>query len=116
MKFFKKLKKFLEDVAHDERIPERDKKVLIALMVLLVSPFDIIPDWIPVFGLIDDFIILCIISNYFFSILDSQILLSHYPWSMKSFAHMRRVAKVLANFAPGFIKDRIWKYIKDPYS
>ncbi|GAB4019669.1 MAG: hypothetical protein Fur0010_21910 [Bdellovibrio sp.] len=115
MSFLKKLKKFLTDVSHDERIPERDKKVLVALIVLLVSPFDLIPDWIPIFGLMDDFVILAIISDYFFTILDSQILLSHYPWSMKSFSSVRRLARVMAMFAPGFIKDKIWKYVKDPY-
>lgn len=116
MGFFKKLKKFLTDVSKDERIPERDKKVLVGLVVLLVSPFDLIPDWIPIFGLLDDFVILAIISDYFFTVLDSQILLSHYPWGMKSFAHVRRVAKVLSLFAPDIIKNRIWKYIKDPYA
>ena len=115
MKFFSDLKKFLTDVAHDERIPARDKKVLLALIALVVSPIDLIPDWIPVFGLLDDIIILAIILDYFFRVLDSQVLLSHYPWGMKSFAKLRAVARTLEFFVPRFVKKKLWQYVGEPY-
>jgi len=115
MKFLKKIKDFLVNVAHDQRIPERDKKVLLALIVLLISPFDLIPDWIPFFGLLDDFIIVCIILDYFFEVLDKEILLSHYPFGMKSFAGLRRIAAIFSAFAPRLFKKLIWKYAKLPY-
>ena len=115
MKFFKDLKMFLTDVAHDERIPSRDKKVLLAMIALLISPIDLIPDWIPVFGLLDDLIILAIILDYFFTVLDSQILLSHYPWGMKSFASLRKIARALQFFVPVFVKKRLWQYVGSPY-
>ena len=57
METIKKLIKFLQDVAKDDRIPERDKVVLAGLLVLLVSPIDLIPDFIPVLGYLDDLII-----------------------------------------------------------
>lgn len=113
--FFTNLKNFLTDTANDERIPMRDKKVLLAMVALLISPIDIIPDWIPVFGLLDDLIILSLILDYFFSVLDQSILLSHYPWGMKSFARIRRVAGVLSFFVPNIIKDNLWKYTRDPF-
>lgn len=103
------------DVANDERIPSRDKKVLLAMIALLISPFDIIPDWIPVIGLLDDFIILSFIMDYFFSVLDSNLLLSHYPWGMKSFARLRAIARAMQFFVPNFVKKRLWQYVGDPY-
>lgn len=115
MKFLKDLKKFLFDVANDERIPARDKKVLLGMIALMLSPFDLIPDWIPLFGLLDDLIILSIILDYFFTVLDSQILLSHYPWDMKSFANLRKIARALQFFVPNFVKKRLWKYVGTPY-
>jgi len=115
MKFFKDLKKFLFDVANDERIPGRDKKVLLAMIALMISPIDLIPDWIPLFGLLDDLIILSIIMDYFFTVLDSQILLSHYPWGMKSFANLRKIARAMQFFVPRFVKKRLWKYVGSPY-
>lgn len=115
MKFFKDLKDFLTNVANDERIPARDKKMLLALIALLISPIDLIPDWIPVFGLLDDFIILAIILDYFFRILDSRILLSHYPWGMKSFAKLRSFARFCNFLVPDFLQKKLWKYVGDPY-
>jgi uncharacterized membrane protein YkvA (DUF1232 family) len=115
MKFFSDLKKFLMDVANDERIPARDKKVLLTLIALIISPIDLIPDWIPIFGLLDDIIIMAIILDYFFRVLDGHILLSHYPWGMKSFARLRAIARALEFIVPRFIKKRLWKYVGEPY-
>lgn len=115
MKFFKDLKDFLVNTANDERIPARDKKILLALIALIISPFDLIPDWIPVFGLLDDLVILSIILDYFFSVLDSNVLLSHFPWDMKAFARVRAVARALQFFVPRFLKRKLWAYVGEPY-
>jgi uncharacterized membrane protein YkvA (DUF1232 family) len=115
LKFFKQLKDFLVETSNDERIPARDKKILLGMIALLLSPFDIIPDWIPVLGLLDDLIIISFVLDYFFTVLDSRVLLSHYPWGMKSFAKLRAVARALQFLVPKFVKKRIWTYVGDPY-
>lgn len=115
MKFFKDLKDFITNTANDERIPARDKKILLAMVALVISPFDIIPDWIPIFGLLDDLIILSLILDYFFSVLDSRILLSHFPWDMKAYTRLKAIAHFFQMFVPGFIKKRLWSYVGDPY-
>ncbi len=115
MKFFNDLKDFLKDVANDERIPARDKKIILALIALVISPFDLIPDWIPIFGLLDDLIMLSIIMDYFFQVLDREILLSHWPWGMKSFVRIKSVAGFMQNFVPRFIKKKLWTYVGSPY-
>lgn len=113
--FFNKLKDFIANVSKDEKIPSRDKKVIMAMVVLIISPIDIIPDWIPILGQLDDLILLAIILDYFFRVLDSNILLSHYPWGMKSFAFLRSIARTLNFFVPNLIKKRLWTYIGSPY-
>jgi uncharacterized membrane protein YkvA (DUF1232 family) len=115
MIFFKKLKDFIQQVAQDERIPGRDKKIILGLLALLISPFDIIPDWIPIFGVLDDVMIIAIILDYFFRVLDSRILLSHYPWGMKSFSQLRWLARISSFLVPNFIKKKLWSYVGDPY-
>ena len=94
-------------MANDPDVPARDKKILLALIVLVISPFDLIPDWIPFFGLLDDFVIIGLILDYFFDVLDSKILLRHYPWGMKSFSSIRRVARFIALVVPGFLKRKL---------
>lgn len=115
MDFLKKLKAFLMDTANDPRIPARDKKILLGMIALIISPIDLIPDWIPIFGLLDDLVILSIILDYFFTVLDSNVLLSHFPWDMKAFARLRTIARTLQFFVPGFLKKKLWKYVGDPY-
>lgn len=108
--FFKRLTQFIREVAGDERIPARDKKVLVGLLALLVSPIDFIPDWIPFFGQLDDLVILALILDYLFNILDEDVLLAHYPWGMKSFVTVKRSARAIAWFTPSPLKRRLWRY------
>ncbi len=110
LKKIKELIEFIKAVSSDPRIPDRDKAVLVALLALVISPFDIIPDWIPFFGLLDDIVIIAIVMDYLFNRLDQVILLSHYPWGMKSYVLIRRGARMVAILTPEFIKDRIWKF------
>jgi uncharacterized membrane protein YkvA (DUF1232 family) len=106
---------FIKNVANDERILSRDKKVILACLALIISPIDIIPDWIPIIGLLDDLVILAIVLDYFFNILDQNILLSHYPWGMKSYTWLKRAARLITGLTPGFVKKWIWQYEPDPY-
>lgn len=110
MKFLSDLKGFIQNVAQDGRIPERDKKILLVLLALIVSPIDLIPDWIPIVGILDDLVILAVVLDYFFNHLDQEILLSHYPWGMKSYLRTRRVARVVATLTPQWIKSKIWAF------
>jgi uncharacterized membrane protein YkvA (DUF1232 family) len=115
-KFLNDMAGFVRAVAEDPRIPSRDKKVVLALLALVISPIDIIPDWIPVFGWLDDFMIVAIVLDYFFEVLDQQIILSHYPWGMKSYTWCRRAAKMVSQFAPNSFKKLVWKFEGSPYS
>jgi len=115
MKYVKQLIAFIQNVANDSRIPDSDKKILLILVALIISPIDLIPDWIPILGLLDDFLILAIILDYFFNKLDQVILLSHYPWGLKSFITIKKAAQLVTFFSPGWIKKKIWKYKPGPY-
>lgn len=114
-KFLQQGQDFLRGVATDERIPERDKQVITALLVLIVSPLDLIPDWIPFFGQLDDLIMIAVILDYFFTVLDQEVLLSHWPWDMKAYARLRRFARTVGALSPNFLKKQIWKYVGRPY-
>lgn len=112
---FKKIKefiRFLTDVASDSRIPATDKKVLLGLLALVISPLDLIPDWIPVIGQIDDAIMIALILDYLFEVLDEEIILSHYPWDPKSFETMKKIASYTSKIVPVFLKKLLWKYAK----
>jgi len=115
MKFFKDLKHFISNLIMDRRIPSRDRILITILTLLLISPIDVIPDWIPIFGLLDDLIIIAMILNYFFKVLDSRIILSHYPWTMKSFSRLKAVSQLGEFIIPRILRKKVWKYTPDPY-
>lgn len=115
LKFFQDFKNFVKDVAADPRIPQKDKAIILALLALIISPIDFIPDWIPVIGQLDDFVMIALVIDYFFFVLDHEVLLSHYPWGMKSFTRMRLFAKVLHLFIPKYLKKKLWSYVGSPY-
>ena len=48
----------------DPRVPRRAKLVLISLFVYLVLPFDLVPDFIPVAGQLDDAILVAAVLAY----------------------------------------------------
>jgi uncharacterized membrane protein YkvA (DUF1232 family) len=114
-KFITDLISFLKNTAADPRIPDRDKTVLLALIALVISPIDLIPDWIPIIGVLDDFFIISLVLNYFFETLDQKIILSHYPWGMKSYLRLKRFANMTSFLIPNWVKKSIWKYVPDPY-
>ena len=111
----KEMGTFLTAVVADQRIPERDRHILGAMVVLVISPIDLIPDWIPVFGQLDDLVLIALILDYFFSVLDESVLLTHWPWDMKKFVTLKRFAKTIGIFAPNLLKKKIWKYVGAPY-
>ncbi len=115
MRYLREFIAFLKAVAGDNRIPDRDKMVLTALIALILSPFDLIPDWIPIIGLLDDVVILAVVCDYFFNHLDSEVVLSHWPWGMKSYTRVRRLARMIAAVTPPGIRRRIWTYKPSVY-
>jgi len=113
--FFLDLKLFFIELSADKRLPQRDKKILILISFILLVRIIFIPDWILYFGILDILFLLGILVDYFFGVIDQRVILSHYPWGMKSFARLRRIASFLSLFAPSFIKDNLWQYTKDPF-
>lgn len=115
MNFFSALGGFLVKVYRDKRIPLKDKRIILLLCFLIISPLDLMPDWVPFTGLLDDLFYFSTLMNYFFEVLDSDVVLSHFPWSMKSFAKIRALAKFVGALTPKFLRKKLWTYIGAPY-
>ena len=113
--FLNQIKAFLNETFKDPRIPFKDKKIILGILIIMAIRIIFIPDWIPYFGILDILVLLGIILDYFFGIIDQSLLLSHYPWGMKSFASIRRFCRFIAFFAPSFITNNLWEYTKDPF-
>jgi uncharacterized membrane protein YkvA (DUF1232 family) len=76
----------------DERVPRRRKYVLVALVAYLVMPFDLVPDFIPVAGQLDDVIIAAVALRFALRSGGPQLLEEHWPGPEASLNAVIRVA------------------------
>ena len=61
----------------DSRVPLMAKMVFYATVVYMISPFDFMPDWIPVLGQADDLVAILAGLNLFFRACPSWIVQQH---------------------------------------
>ena len=106
---------FIKSLYLDPRIPSWDKKVIIVLLVLILSPLDIIPDWFPIIGQLDDLVMIGLITDYLFNFLDNEIPLSHWPYQLKSFLLLKTAFSPFTFLAPKILRKKLFKFKPRPY-
>ena len=108
IKTLRKSLTFLIALSKDPRIPARDKAVLAGMIALIASPFDIIPDFIPVIGQLDDLMILILLLDYACNRVPDAVLGDHFPWDAAQLLTWRRRAGFLVKLVPHWVKEKIW--------
>ena len=63
----------------DDQVPRRRKVVLFALVAYLLLPLDLVPDFIPVAGQLDDAIIAALALRYVLRGAGPELLREHWP-------------------------------------
>ena len=69
----------LERLLSDPRVPRRKKLVLGALIPYLLMPFDLVPDFIPVAGYLDDAVIVAFALRYVLRGSGPDLVSAHWP-------------------------------------
>jgi uncharacterized membrane protein YkvA (DUF1232 family) len=93
----------LTRVLVDQRVKRSHKVMLSCILGYLIIPFDILPDFIPILGYVDDFVILILGIDVLLSDIDKNILLDN--WSGK--ANLLDIVKAS--------KDKIEQNIQTPF-
>jgi uncharacterized membrane protein YkvA (DUF1232 family) len=92
----------------DPALPRPAKIALAAAAVYLVSPIDLIPDFIPIAGVLDDLLLAAVIVDGLLSFVDRALILRYWPGSATSLDRVARVARSLAIWVPKRLKTRIF--------
>ncbi len=76
----------------DDRVPRRSKLLVAALIGYLAMPFDLVPDFIPVAGQLDDAIIVAFVLRTVLRAGGPELLREHWPGPTKSLTALMRLA------------------------
>jgi len=94
-------------LSRDPRVPRRSKLALGALVVYLSCPVDIIPDFIPVLGYLDDIILVAVAFDGVINHIDREIVFSHWKGDAATLEAVGRISHRIAFFVPSSWKHKI---------
>jgi uncharacterized membrane protein YkvA (DUF1232 family) len=102
------LARLLGRLVLDPVLPRAVKIALAAAAVYLVSPFDLIPDFIPFVGFLDDLLLAAIVVDGVLNYVDRRLVVKYWPGSEASLYQLARSAQLLAAWVPRRLKTRIF--------
>jgi uncharacterized membrane protein YkvA (DUF1232 family) len=76
----------------DPRVPRRRKAVLVLLLAYLVLPIDLVPDFIPVAGYLDDAVIAALALRFVLHGTEPGLLEEHWPGPPETLEVLARVS------------------------
>jgi uncharacterized membrane protein YkvA (DUF1232 family) len=93
----------------DRRVSIVDKLLVVGAIAYIVSPLDLIPDFIPFFGEIDDLYLLVLSLQRLISNAGRPVLLAHWKGSIADLGdlNLRQALAAAAFFLPRAIRKRI---------
>src|SRR5262249_35654536 len=94
------LLRMLGRLVADPRLPRSAKIALAAAAVYLASPLDLIPDFIPLVGYLDDALVVAVVLDGVLTYVDRALLLRYWPGTPESLDRLARAARLLAIWVP----------------
>ena len=92
----------------DPAVPGTTKVALGAMAAYLASPVDLIPDFIPFIGYLDDVILVAVIVDGLLNHLDRELLLKHWPGDPETLQKSAALAGRLAAWVPARLKAKVF--------
>lgn len=80
-------------LARDPRVPRRRKALLLALVGYLALPFDLVPDFVPVAGQLDDAIVVALVLRHVVSAGGEELIRELWPGPEQSLDLVLRLAR-----------------------
>ncbi|UCC68863.1 MAG: DUF1232 domain-containing protein [Armatimonadota bacterium] len=85
-----RLAKFVYHLARDPRVPWTVKAALAGLAAYLACPIDIIPDWIPGAGYLDDVLLIGFVASYVLGKVPPEVVREHWGEDVHVLESLRR--------------------------
>ncbi|MBI4242375.1 MAG: DUF1232 domain-containing protein [Candidatus Rokubacteria bacterium] len=92
----------------DARVPAATKLALLAAAAYLVSPVDLLPDFIPLVGFLDDMVLVAVVLDGILNHVDRALLLSHWPGDPRTLEKTATAARWVSAWVPRRIKAKVF--------
>ncbi len=101
------LGKLLYRIARDPRVPRRNKMVAVALAAYGIMPVDIIPDWLPGIGQLDDIVLIALSLDTLLNRIPEEVLRDHWEGDSGTLDTIRSLLATATSFVPDKVKSRL---------
>lgn len=101
--------KLLGRLLRDPRVPRRSKVVIGAALGYLLSPIDLIPEFIPVIGFADDLLLVSYAVNHLIQVAGEEVVLEHWDGPRDMLELVRSVLEVASDLVPPQLRRLIGK-------
>ena len=101
--FVPNLMKLLYDLLRDPRVSRADKAILAGVIMYVIVPIDVIPDFVPFVGMVDDSYLIAISLLRLLNRADRQVVLEHW----KGGVDIKQLVENIANIAAYFMPERM---------
>ncbi len=105
--FFPRMIKLIWRLTRDPRVPARSKATLMLLGAYVMSPVDLIPDFIPGLGQLDDIIIAAFALDSILNRIPDHIVREHWDGDEDVLQVIREVLDIATAFMPTWLKNRL---------
>lgn len=102
-----RLAKLIWRLTRDPRVPARSKATLVVLGVYLMSPVDVIPDFIPGLGQLDDIVIAAFALDSILNRIPDHIVREHWDGDEEVLQVVREILDISTAFMPKWLKGRL---------
>jgi uncharacterized membrane protein YkvA (DUF1232 family) len=92
----------------DPVLPRPAKLALGAAMLYLASPIDLVPDFIPFLGYLDDVLVAALIVDAIVTYVDRPLILKYWPGTELGLERVARAARIMSSWVPRRLKDRVF--------
>jgi uncharacterized membrane protein YkvA (DUF1232 family) len=103
--FIPNFMRLLFDLLRDSRISSADKAIVAGTILYVISPIDVIPDFVPFIGLVDDSYLIAISVLRLLNRAERSIVLEHWRGSHDVKELVNNLSKVASFFLPDRIKN-----------
>jgi uncharacterized membrane protein YkvA (DUF1232 family) len=97
----------LKRLVGDPRVPRKSKLILGATIVYLVSPIDVVPDFLPGVGQLDDVIVALLALHSILNRVDGEVVVEHWPGNENVIRMVRAGLSAVAQLVPGKWESRV---------